>query len=633
MTPSSSRTKHELLNEPFTPNFDLLPPISESGEKPLFGEMPHCDHPCMAPSWSRTKTKYGLRKAFAKALVRDLQNNITPPPSTQSSTSDTKNVLFPFDSSETALPTLLPSTNVPHSTGVKIEPSRTLPELIKTKHELEKALLGTKIHAPQSRTPSPEHIKPRRVHFNESSCEKASVQDFNNQSCTSSTPGEEEALFEASTDSKDLSADSEAIVSSIDTRSGSDPLWIEQSRQRRHLLRHHAHAFDFDAVEAILKKIRHHEIEMLPVQAYSSTDAVCDGRILGRILVESLGDASFFLQNRAKKLRVLKLLCNEMKAHVNEADACGYTALLYATQAGDYAVTKLLLDAHANVNASDVGGIRPLMHASSKGDSDLTKLLLGAPDVDVNAVDMHGTTACSFATTRGDLAIVKLLYRASAQVNTSDAHGISPLMAATHVGNDAMVDLLLHGKANPDTTDADGISVLAWASKLGHARCAKYLVCAHANVNATSGVTTTNVEEKGECGGYTALHYATMNAVAHGGAGGCRAASSSSLSSSRTPPAEKIMRLLLKAQADVEVVDSQGHTCLHYASSASPPSSISLEAMRLLTRPREKVWKRGMKPPQKKPCFAFADGCFIMLTKKILKNHKNHVKNDDNAMR
>ncbi|GAB4341355.1 MAG: hypothetical protein Kow0099_17980 [Candidatus Abyssubacteria bacterium] len=80
----------------------------------------------------------------------------------------------------------------------------------------------------------------------------------------------------------------------------------------------------------------------------------------------------------------------------NVKDRRGRTALMIATNTGQYQMAKLLLNNGADPNVKNKQGVTPLMYAAQRGQTDIAKLLL-AKGADVNARSDAGRTALSLA--------------------------------------------------------------------------------------------------------------------------------------------------------------------------------------------------------------------------------------------
>jgi ankyrin repeat protein len=135
------------------------------------------------------------------------------------------------------------------------------------------------------------------------------------------------------------------------------------------------------------------------------------------------------------------------RADVNAPQGDGMTALHWAAERGDTALTGTLLKAHANVRAvTRIGNYTPLLIASKTGNAVVIKALIKAGS-DVNAVTNNGTTSLHFAASAGDPDAVTALIEHGANVNARDsAWGRTPLIFAAEKDRAAAITVLMkHG--------------------------------------------------------------------------------------------------------------------------------------------------------------------------------------------
>ena len=134
-------------------------------------------------------------------------------------------------------------------------------------------------------------------------------------------------------------------------------------------------------------------------------------------------------------------------ADVNVAQGDGMTALHWAADRGDSAMTELLLKAHANVNAiTRDAGYTPLHLASRKASAAVVRALLQA-GADAKAVSGSGATVLHLAAQGGSADAVNALIEKGADVNAREPeYGQTPLVFAAEAGRPAAVQALIkHG--------------------------------------------------------------------------------------------------------------------------------------------------------------------------------------------
>jgi ankyrin repeat protein len=201
-------------------------------------------------------------------------------------------------------------------------------------------------------------------------------------------------------------------------------------------------------------------------------------------------------------------------ADPNSKDEIGQTVLMNACMKGYYDVAELLFKNGANVNAKDDVGGTALMYAGMGGYEDVVGLLLDN-GVKVNVRDVMKNTALIRVAARGHEDVAKLLLEKGADVNTKGAYGMTPLMWVASQGDIVFVQLLLSYGADVNATAKDGITALMVAAGPVY------------------------IEEKGQYG-------STISVSMEGGY-------------------EKILKLLLDSDADVNAKDVHGNTALFYA--------------------------------------------------------------------
>ncbi len=153
---------------------------------------------------------------------------------------------------------------------------------------------------------------------------------------------------------------------------------------------------------------------------------------------------------------VRKLLASGSGVNVAQGD--GMTALHWAAERGDLALTNTLIKAHANLKATTrIGSYTPLQIASKGGNATIVRALIKAGS-DVNAVTTSGATALHLAAASGSADAVTALIEKGANVNAKESEwGQTPLVfAAEYDRADVIRVLLKHGAdANAHTTDVN----------------------------------------------------------------------------------------------------------------------------------------------------------------------------------
>lgn len=137
-------------------------------------------------------------------------------------------------------------------------------------------------------------------------------------------------------------------------------------------------------------------------------------------------------------------------AKVDEPGQYGMTALLWAVQADDLAMTKALLKAGANPDLGNDYGITPLWLAAQNRSPAMVKLLLKS-GASARATLPSGETALMIAGRAGDPVTIKLLLDAGADANASESTlGETALMWTASENHPDAIRALVKGGADID---------------------------------------------------------------------------------------------------------------------------------------------------------------------------------------
>ncbi|AMW04261.1 hypothetical protein GEMMAAP_04230 [Gemmatimonas phototrophica] len=152
-------------------------------------------------------------------------------------------------------------------------------------------------------------------------------------------------------------------------------------------------------------------------------------------------------------------------ADVNVAQGDGMTALHWAAQRGDSAMTALLLRSKASLSTTTrVGAYQPLHVASEAGSAAVVRQLLSAR-ANARATTAEGVTPLHLAALSGVPEAIVALLKAGADVNAIEpGWNQSPLMIAAGKGRTAAVQLLLKAGAN-HTLAARTMDIMASAAQ------------------------------------------------------------------------------------------------------------------------------------------------------------------------
>eukprot|EP00047_Mylnosiga_fluctuans_P022700 m.124605 g.124605 ORF g.124605 m.124605 type:complete len:1235 (-) comp9354_c0_seq1:147-3851(-) len=191
-----------------------------------------------------------------------------------------------------------------------------------------------------------------------------------------------------------------------------------------------------------------------------------------------------------------------------------------------------------------------LLHsASGQGDRNAMKTFLQTFPVD--CPDRLGRTPLMYASIGNRVKAVEMLLRQGAVAGMQDSNGRTSLLWAAYYGHfDILRALVKHDRSLVELADPDGRTCLHWSTKHETTKCLDLLL-------KVTGPDVVNAQDNEHV---TALHWAVL----------CQ-------------HAEHTLHLL-KAGADVTVVDTEGRTALHYA-----VSNDNARCLRVLLEHAEEV--------------------------------------------
>ncbi|XP_033973215.1 LOW QUALITY PROTEIN: receptor-interacting serine/threonine-protein kinase 4 [Trematomus bernacchii] len=258
-----------------------------------------------------------------------------------------------------------------------------------------------------------------------------------------------------------------------------------------------------------------------------------------------------------------ELLLGRRSTNINAKDEDQYTALHWAAQIGDEAITRLLLDRGAAINETDGQGRTPAHVACQHGQENVIRVLLSR-GVDVRIRGKDNWTALHFASWQGHLGIVKLLVKqAGSDVNGQTTDGRTPLHLASYRGHYRVARILIELEADIHMTSAGLNAPLHVAAETGHTSTSRLLIKHKADILAHNAHGLTPLHLASQRG-----HLATVKMLIEEGAD-----PESSNQALRTPchlaaengHCEVLKELLLHCPDGGAVLDEQGLSPLHLA--------------------------------------------------------------------
>ncbi|CAH0051773.1 unnamed protein product [Clonostachys solani] len=172
---------------------------------------------------------------------------------------------------------------------------------------------------------------------------------------------------------------------------------------------------------------------------------------------------------RSGKLDSITSLFEKGQVDANSADEDGYTALLFAAEAGQDAAVKLLIGLGTEIESKNNSGETSLWLAAHYGHGTVVQTLLES-GADPNSADELGQTPVSAAAEGGHLQAVSSLLARDADIDIKTCYGKNALMFAAENGNDAVIRTLSsHKEGSKSAFDLSDMSAsLVQADEFGH---------------------------------------------------------------------------------------------------------------------------------------------------------------------
>lgn len=308
------------------------------------------------------------------------------------------------------------------------------------------------------------------------------------------------------------------------------------------------------------------------------------------------GQSALYLASINNRLSEARLLI-EQKSDINLPISSGKTPLIAAVKENNLSVAKVLIQAGADLNHQEQKGETALHFTVMPKDEQthdglpLTKLLIDA-GANLTIQNDWGATPAYMAATNEHNEVLLLMIESKADINIIESSGWSPLLAAIYDKNFVTANALLKGGANANQALPSGQTSLhllvntPTPSNELNAQLIDLLVSYKANVNAK--------DEEGN----TPIMFAILHSRNLEFASLLKANSDTSLVRndgksllhmaifSKDPA---MLKLVLKTDVDLDLLDEKGWGAIHYLVKVEPDSP---DASQML----EPLLKKGANP-------------------------------------
>ena len=251
-------------------------------------------------------------------------------------------------------------------------------------------------------------------------------------------------------------------------------------------------------------------------------------------------------------------------ADINATNEDSRTALMIACVRGDVEAIHVLLNAGADSTITDTNGFTWIHYAVAGGCSKETLQLIIGNGAKVNAIDKNSSTALMLACQTENVEAINVLLNAGTASTITDTNGGTWIHYAVDGGcSKETLQIIIEYGADVNAIDKNNSTALMLACQKGSLEAINVLLNAGADINIRDG------------NGLTCIHYAviggchkeTLQAIIDRGSAvnATSKYNETALRLACTMRSEDAINALLNAEADPNIVDINGYTCLHAA--------------------------------------------------------------------
>ncbi|PAA66278.1 hypothetical protein BOX15_Mlig016846g2 [Macrostomum lignano] len=275
---------------------------------------------------------------------------------------------------------------------------------------------------------------------------------------------------------------------------------------------------------------------------------------------------------------IVRILIESGKASVEVTDKFGMSPLMWATYFGHTEVVNLLLDRSANIRRRNKLGMHVVHIAAEQNHCELVKIFINKTKKTLlNDTEKNGMTAVMIAAAKGNGEVVQSLISLGADLKIRDNRKRTVLHVAAESGNERVLDNLIADGPKMreliNERDDRGRMPIHYAVEKGFAGAVEILLAFGASPNDTTD--SEEVETVANSATPIAVHpemspfllaarekkpnedEQPAEAFADGAAPG--------EGGKPRPQHGEILRRLVQAGTDIDAVNSNGYTALHYA--------------------------------------------------------------------
>jgi ankyrin repeat protein len=296
----------------------------------------------------------------------------------------------------------------------------------------------------------------------------------------------------------------------------------------------------------------------------------------------------------AKEIETINLILETQKVDIDHINKEGETALYYAIRAENVQMVRCLLEKGADPTSRNNVGCTPFhLAVALLTDTDILGLMLANEiKIDIDEKNKLGLNALHMATFASNVTAVRFLLSNGANPNVADENGLTPLHVAAHQAKDMyLIEALLnHKDTNVNYLDNKGHNALQYAMRNKHGlreeianllrekRATKAEGNNHKSKKVAASVPAGRVKQDSDIKTIRLLieNGQDISAMTWGENG----ANALHLAAAGEETTDLIDVILETGKFDINGVDNDGKTPLHYA--IKRPKPITINSRRLI---------------------------------------------------